>query len=43
VVRSFFRVRNASSHYGLYLNLATFSKSFIISLVILEKFGMNQQ
>jgi hypothetical protein len=42
VVRSFFKVRNDSSHCGLYLNLASFSKNLVIGLEILEKFGMNR-
>jgi hypothetical protein len=41
VVRSFFKVRKASSHCELHLNLASFSKSLVIGLAILEKFGMN--
>jgi hypothetical protein len=36
-------MRNTSSHCGLHLNLASFSKSLVIGLVILEKFGMNQR
>jgi hypothetical protein len=35
LVISFLRVRNASSHCRLHLNLASFSKSLVISLVIL--------
>jgi hypothetical protein len=42
-VRSFFKVRKASLHWGLHLNLASFSNSLVIGLVILEKFGMNRQ
>jgi hypothetical protein len=41
VVRSFFKVKKASSHCGLHLNLASFSKSWVIGLAILEKLGMN--
>jgi hypothetical protein len=41
-MRSFFKVRKASLHYGLHLNLFSFSKSWVIGLVILEKFGMNR-
>jgi hypothetical protein len=33
-------VRKASLHCGLQLNIASFSKSLVIGLVILEKFGM---
>jgi hypothetical protein len=43
VVRSFFKVRNTSSHYGLHLNLAFFFESLVIGLAILEKFEMNQR
>jgi hypothetical protein len=36
-------VRNVFSYYGLHLNLASFSRSLVIGLAILEKFGMNQR
>jgi hypothetical protein len=35
-------MRKASLHCGLHLNLAFFSKSLVIGLAILEKFGMNR-
>jgi hypothetical protein len=35
-------MRKASSHCGLYLNLASFSKGLFIGLVILEKFAINR-
>jgi hypothetical protein len=43
VMRSFYKVIKASLHCGLHLNFPSFSKSLVIGLAILEKFGMNRQ